>query len=119
VKQVEVHGYLANDLYDERDRLIDELSSIVDIQVTYESSDNASKMADGLATIKLIQDDGDLITLVNGDPNGELEYHELKIEYDDDKENGLNAVKNITVGEDEHSISFPSTTGTINALVHA
>src|SRR5699024_12473779 len=35
VKHIEPHGYRANDLYDERDRLIDALSGIIDIQVSY------------------------------------------------------------------------------------
>src|SRR5699024_356761 len=38
VKNVETNGQLPNDLYDERDRLIDELSGIVNIDVRYTKS---------------------------------------------------------------------------------
>lgn len=54
IGDVEPHGYLPNDLYDERDRLIDELSSLININVEYEDSGgNASKMAEGQAVISL------------------------------------------------------------------
>ncbi|WP_113930730.1 flagellar hook-associated protein FlgK [Bacillus sp. P14.5] len=59
IGDVEPHGYLPNDLYDERDRLIDELSKIVDIQVTYKSSGGGSlDIADGQATVKLMSENG-------------------------------------------------------------
>src|SRR5699024_5067648 len=110
VKQIEPHGYLANDLYDERDRLIDELSGIVDIKVSYTSSgDGALKTADGLATIELVQGDNK-ITLVDGE---ELDYHELKVNYDDTTE------INVIGKKDEVPIDTSSFTGSLNALVHA
>lgn len=110
VKQIEPHGYVANDLYDERDRLIDELSGIVNIKVTYsESGDGAIEAADGLATIELVQD-GDNITLINGE---DLEYQALAVDYDDD----LNTV--LTVNGEEQVIDTSTLTGSLNALVHA
>lgn len=69
IASVEPHGLVPNDLYDERTRLIDELSSYADIQVKYESSGTtASAVAEGKATITLIGADGTPITppLVNG-----------------------------------------------------
>ncbi|MCG2969039.1 hypothetical protein KZ292_27755, partial [Escherichia coli] len=33
INDIEVHGYLPNDLYDERDRLLDELSQFVEFDV--------------------------------------------------------------------------------------
>ena len=68
VRQVEAHGLLANDLYDERDRLIDELSGIINIKVTKDSSSESSlDMADGLATIEVLDGVGNPIaTLVDG-----------------------------------------------------
>ncbi|GAA0484850.1 flagellar hook-associated protein FlgK [Salinibacillus aidingensis] len=54
IKAVEPHGYLPNDLYDERDRLIDELSNMVNIDVEYNSSsDSAKDIAQGIASITL------------------------------------------------------------------
>ncbi|WP_130859691.1 flagellar hook-associated protein FlgK [Gracilibacillus phocaeensis] len=74
INNVEPHGYLPNDLYDERDRLVDELSSYVDIKVDYrKSSGDPSPMAQGIATITLVTDqdniengEGEPITLVDG-----------------------------------------------------
>src|SRR5690625_3464452 len=110
IKEIEPHGYLANDLYDERDRLIDELSGIVDIKISYTSSGNgALKTADGLATIELVQGDNK-ITLVDGE---ELNYHELKVNYNDTTE------INVIGKKEEVPIDTSSFTGSLNALVHA
>ena len=74
VADVEPHGYLPNDLYDERDRLIDQLSSIVNIKVDYtRSGGNSLKMADGQAVIKMVSDSGkELGILVSGDRFNEV-----------------------------------------------
>lgn len=59
VQKVEPHGLLPNDLYDERDRLIDELSKIVNIKVSYdESSTSSLDIAQGIAKIELVGDKG-------------------------------------------------------------
>src|SRR5699024_416346 len=45
---IEPHGLVPNDLYDERDRLIDSLSTMVDIEVSYDaSSGQPSPIAEG------------------------------------------------------------------------
>ncbi|KAB8139482.1 flagellar hook-associated protein FlgK [Gracilibacillus oryzae] len=57
ISKIEPHGYVPNDLYDERDRLIDELSAYVDIKVDYrKSSGQPSPIAQGIATITLNAD---------------------------------------------------------------
>src|SRR5690625_4388500 len=59
VKKVEPHGYLPNDLYDERDRLIDELSQIMNIEVTYSESSNSSlDIGQGIASIEMVSAEG-------------------------------------------------------------
>lgn len=59
VKQIEPHGDLANDLYDKRDQLIDELSAKMNIKVTYEDAGgNSQKNAQGIASIELINREG-------------------------------------------------------------
>lgn len=59
VQKVEPHGMLPNDLYDERDRLIDELSQIVNIKVSYDnSSTSSSKIAQGIVKIELVGEKG-------------------------------------------------------------
>ncbi|MED4350966.1 flagellar hook-associated protein FlgK [Schinkia azotoformans] len=74
IGSIEPHGYLPNDLYDERDRLVDELSSLVNIKVEVKPSGGlASANAEGLYDIylatpqgdKLKDSDGKEIQLVN------------------------------------------------------
>ncbi|GEM04735.1 flagellar hook-associated protein 1 [Halolactibacillus miurensis] len=66
IGEVEPHGHVPNDLYDERDRLLDQLSSIADISVSYEkSSGMPSPFAMGKATVKL-KSEGSDVTLVDG-----------------------------------------------------
>lgn len=54
IKALEINGYVTNDLYDQRDLLIDELSRIIPIEVTYEkSSEHVGDVAQGLAVIEV------------------------------------------------------------------
>lgn len=116
VKHIESHGYLANDLYDERDRLIDELSGIVNIEVSYDSSgDGALDRADGVATIKLLNGD-EKITLVNGQPDEtNPEIQSITINYTGEGEEKY--VESIKVGEED--VALTETTGSLHALVQA
>src|SRR5690625_326255 len=62
IQIIEPHGLLANDLYDDRDLLIDQLSEMVNIKVHYtSSSDSALEIADGLASIELLDESGNSI----------------------------------------------------------
>lgn len=68
ISEVEPHGYLPNDLYDERDRLVDELSTYVDIKVeTTQSGGNPSSIAEGIYNIKMVNPNGQEIYLVQGE----------------------------------------------------
>ncbi|WP_121611017.1 flagellar hook-associated protein FlgK [Mesobacillus foraminis] len=102
---IEPHGYLPNDLYDERDRLIDQLSTLANIKVEYTpSGGNASKMAQGQAVIKLAG--GSDATLVNGGS-----YNEMKINFDGSD----GSVRTTTVGG--QSFDFASANGKLKALI--
>ena len=83
IASVEPHGYLPNDLYDQRDNLVDQLSNLVNIKVeTVGSGGQASQIASGKYTIKLIDDNGrDLgVSLVDGN---RLQVNEMRIAYDE------------------------------------
>lgn len=81
IKGIEPHGQVPNDLYDERDRLIDELSSIANISVTYDKSNGQpSPIAEGVATITL-NGVGEDVTLVDGQ-NGTVNH--LEVVYDNE-----------------------------------
>ncbi|MGV3263743.1 flagellar hook-associated protein FlgK [Cytobacillus pseudoceanisediminis] len=61
ISSVEPHGYLPNDLYDQRDVLVDNLSKLVNVKVSKVIPDNygnAQKIADGLYNIEIVQQDG-------------------------------------------------------------
>lgn len=52
---IEPHGYLPNDLYDERDRLLDRLSELVDIRVDYKKYDEKRfPLAEGTVSVSIV-----------------------------------------------------------------
>ncbi|MGM7634576.1 flagellar hook-associated protein FlgK [Bacillus sp. Hm123] len=66
IKDVETHGYLPNDLYDDRDRLVDELSQHLNIEVEKVESGGANlAIADGLYNINVVNADGTKIPLID------------------------------------------------------
>lgn len=76
LKKIEPHGYLANDLYDKRDQLIDELSGIMNIKVSYDSAGGGAKeTAQGIVSIELANRNGGPtdpeITLLDGNKDYE------------------------------------------------
>jgi flagellar hook-associated protein 1 FlgK len=80
IGEIEPHGHVANDLYDERDRLLDQLSSIADISVKYEkSSGMPSPVAMGKATVTL-NSGTNKVTLVDGNS---YEVNHLHVELND------------------------------------
>ena len=83
IASVEPHGYLPNDLYDQRDNLVDQLSKIVNLKVEpVRSGGQALEIAEGKYTIKLMDENGrDIgVTLVDGT---RLEVNEMRMAYDE------------------------------------
>ncbi|OQM46906.1 flagellar hook-associated protein FlgK [Anoxybacillus sp. UARK-01] len=59
ISEIEPHGYLPNDLYDQRDRLVDELSKLVNVQVEkVANGGNSLKIAEGTYNIYLTDSSG-------------------------------------------------------------
>lgn len=110
IADVEPHGYLPNDLYDERDRLIDQLSTLVNIKVDYSGSGGQSlKMADGQAVIKMVSDTGkELGILVSGD-----RHNEVKVNFDGTDE----SVKTVSIGKTQFDFTELKSAGKLKALV--
>ncbi len=75
IKEDQSHGNPALELTDQRNLLIDELSSYMKIDVSHE---NRQEISPGVfvsdLTIKLMGDTGSITTLVSGDKAAELEY---------------------------------------------
>ncbi|RIW39064.1 flagellar hook-associated protein FlgK [Bacillus salacetis] len=110
IGDVEPHGYLPNDLYDERDRLIDELSKIVDVQVTYKSSGGgALDIADGQATVKLMNENGQASAVLVGAGGANA----IKVEADGP--NGI--ISKIKVGTMEVSPEKFTSQGKLQGLI--
>lgn len=122
IVKIEPHGMLPNDLYDERDRLIDELSEFVNIKVHYTSSSPGSlEIADGLASIELLDDRGHsigdgvfLLDIENADSIQDA-INELTIGEDAD----TGAITGIYVeGHDDlNDLSLLQSTGRLKALI--
>ncbi|HLR65660.1 flagellar hook-associated protein FlgK [Virgibacillus alimentarius] len=115
IKHLESSGYLANDLYDHRDRLLDGLSEIVNIKVTYhKSSENALDVADGVATIELVDAKGQPFTppatLIDGQ-TGEVQT--LSVYYSPDNQ----AVTSLQTGE--KTIPIKQTTGSLAGIIES
>jgi flagellar hook-associated protein 1 FlgK len=112
IGSVEPNGYLPNDLYDERDRLIDQLSSLVNIKVEYTSSGgNSSPIADGKAVVKLVDDSGSELGVLVGASSS----NELKVNFD-----GVDqSVKTITLGSSSFDFSKMNSTGALKALIES
>ncbi|WLD92975.1 flagellar hook-associated protein FlgK [Alkalihalobacillus sp. AL-G] len=68
ISEIEPHGYLPNDLYDQRDLLVDKLSEYVNVKVTPVANGGHSlQVAEGKYTIDIVDDAGNSIgTLVDG-----------------------------------------------------
>jgi flagellar hook-associated protein 1 FlgK len=118
IKQLEPHGYLPNDLYDERDRLIDDFSNVMNIQVNYEkSADSSPDIARGLATIEVINNQGQSfsppVILVEGKP-GEGNVNELTVSFGD---GNYEQVTQITAGGTE--IDIRTSNGSLGGLIEA
>jgi flagellar hook-associated protein 1 len=112
ISSVEPHGYLPNDLYDERDRLIDQLSSIVNINVSYtKSGGNMDPQAEGKVVIKLADDNGKELGILLG----EAGYSEIKVNDDGvDK-----SIKTISIGNSNIDFSKMNSSGKLKALIES
>src|SRR5690625_1878829 len=89
VQKIEPHGYLPNDLYDERDRLIDQLSQIVNIKVSYsKSSESSLDIGQGIASIEIVDAEGNRLDtpvfLIERNDEGEPGVNELELTIDEE-----------------------------------
>lgn len=122
IVKIEPHGMLPNDLYDERDRLIDELSQYMNIKVhDTKSSDSSLDIADGVASIEILDKQGQrigdgvyLIDIAGANSLTEA-INELSIETDPDNGlvTGIKIAGHDTLGE----LELLKSPGTLNALI--
>ncbi|MFC4557526.1 flagellar hook-associated protein FlgK [Virgibacillus kekensis] len=120
IGNIEPHGMLPNDLYDERDRLIDELSNIVNIEVSYSKSGQSSpEIADGLASIKLVDQNGKGLVppAVLVDATNE-KVNKLTVNYSD-AEGELGAVKDISVNGTSYQPNEFTSIGSLTGFIES
>lgn len=112
IGETEPHGYLPNDLYDERDRLIDELSQIVNIKTTPVNSGGSSKeIADGKMNIDLVDHTGRKIgTLVDA---SRLVSHDMSLEFH--QNSGL--VDGFKIGDSSFGVNSLQSSGRLRGLI--
>ncbi|PAD37393.1 flagellar hook-associated protein FlgK [Terribacillus sp. 7520-G] len=115
IAKMEPHGMVTNDLYDKRDVLIDELSSMVNIKVEYqESGGMAPTAAQGIAKITLVDEEG-APQAVLVDPDTKT-YQEMSVQYGQD-ENGMEGVQSITFGDTEIPVEEFTSKGELKGLI--
>lgn len=124
IVKIEPHELLPNDMYDERDRLIDELSKYVNIKVHYSSSSTGSlDIADGLASIELLDSKGHSfgngVYLINISGSGSIQdaVNELSVEPkgDYDPITKIEIAGNHSLGD----LDLLDSMGTLSALIEA
>lgn len=115
IKKIEPHGLLANDLYDDRDRLIDQLSQHMNIKVHRNASSESSlKIADGLVSIEVLDSSGNsdgTFLLDARDYSIDAEVNEISVETTD----GL--ISDIKVGSKDVMTEIMQSNGSFNALI--
>lgn len=109
IGEVEPHGYLPNDLYDKRDKLVDELSELVDIKVTtVETSNSSLEIADGKYTIEVI---GASEPLVDAEANT---YRKLDVAYESSEEGPITKISMLDPETDNETSTI--TGGSLEAV---
>lgn len=66
IMRLEVNGYKPNDLYDQRDSFVDQISEIMPIEVTRNDAPKHNPSAEGTYTIHFVAADGTKTELLNG-----------------------------------------------------
>jgi len=113
IASVEPHGMLPNDLYDKRDQLVDQLSSLVGVKVTAGKPNQYGQplpTAIGLYEIEIIQKDGSSLSLLSVDhTTGASTLNELTLTIEND------AIESVQVkGE-----SLNNLTGKLQGLIES
>ncbi|REJ10198.1 flagellar hook-associated protein FlgK [Halobacillus trueperi] len=118
IAEVEPHGMVPNDLYDERDRLLDQLSQHVNIDVKYEDApSSADPLAMGKASVSIVDADGKPLVpeaiLVDGAANT---VNEMSVQYQGDG----SLASGIQLGDaDPYSVEDFSSQGKLKGLIES
>ncbi|WP_274309183.1 flagellar hook-associated protein FlgK [Solibacillus daqui] len=117
IQAVEPNGYMPNDLYDERDVLLDKLNELIPVSISFEKSGgNALDIAEGSMTIKFKPENGQEIVLVQGRDYAHLNAmdskgKEINGDVDDATTDGYNEFQGFAISGIGHP---PTPTTTVN-----
>ncbi|MDQ0298214.1 flagellar hook-associated protein 1 FlgK [Salibacterium salarium] len=124
IGRVEPNGQMPNDHYDERDRLLDDLSEKVNIEVeNLEPEGLAEDAAEGKVNVYLLNEEGNRMTsggddikLINGE---ELDYRQLDIAFDNNDEfsNNPQSTFNLASGGDPVNVDLKNSPGSFSAMI--
>ncbi|WP_337020276.1 flagellar hook-associated protein FlgK, partial [Oceanobacillus massiliensis] len=120
VKHLETHGYSANDLYDRRDMMIDQLSEIVSINVDYDTSHMPpNKTGDGVVSINIVNESGTELTQLIDGVAGTAQYFDEPGKTPDayTDRNGLEVISGITL--EGEAVDIRATEGSLKGLIDA
>lgn len=112
IASIEPNGYLPNDLYDERDVLLDKLSTLANIKVNYQKSGgNTLDIAEGSATVEILDDRGNVLgTLLSAK---EQRVNEFKVSYSNTNE----LVETVSIGSKKIDVQDFNSMGKISSLI--
>lgn len=112
ISSIEPNGYLPNDLYDQRDVLLDKLSSLANIKITYQKSGgNSLEIAEGAATVEIVDDSGKVLgTLLSAK---EQRVNELSVGYSDTNR----LVETVSIGSKKMDVRDFNSMGEISSLI--
>ncbi|GAF67103.1 flagellar hook-associatied protein FlgK [Bacillus sp. TS-2] len=83
IREAEPHGYVTNDLYDEQDRLLDQISQHVKISTErVESSGQPNAVAEGAVSVYIVDANGEKTLVVDGENSNSRQ--EISYEFNDD-----------------------------------
>ncbi|KUP05710.1 flagellar hook protein FlgK [Bacillus coahuilensis m2-6] len=112
IADVEPHGYVPNDLYDRRDNLLDELSGLVDISVSYQKNGGQPHPnAVGTAVVYLSNGENSTRSAMLV---GKNTVNEIKVNYNTD-----DLVSSVTVGAQTVSMEDFESVGKLRGLVES
>ncbi|MFD1926869.1 flagellar hook-associated protein FlgK [Sporosarcina siberiensis] len=114
IAKVEPNGYLPNDLYDARDRLVDQLSTILPIEVSYDpSGGRAPAIAEGSIVIRVKTDNGSIEVLKG------TSFNEMSVTYKQVDGNPDGAVAGFNFGTNDLPVGNMVNTGKMKSLVES
>ncbi|MDV2886288.1 flagellar hook-associated protein FlgK [Alkalihalophilus pseudofirmus] len=121
IRSAEPHGYVPNDLYDEQDRILDQLSQMIDIETKREkSSGQPNDVAEGAVSVFMKLPNGEKLQLVNAVDGEALKKFNEEIDYSQGAFDKLSFIDIDGIATADEGIAFDKLSrGELKALIEA